>query len=148
MLKATVSKIQEQCPLKYSICINSSCLSPVKMIQNRQVCIKNFTSLADKLYEGKWLDGSESEQAKKEYEDFLVSVHHELKDKFNSFDYDKERLDEFLKGFLYKNKKYSHLWKVCLFIFTMFHGQSSVKRGFSVNKELLVTNLTKQSTSG
>ena len=60
------------------------------MIQNLQVCIKKFTCLVDKLYEGKWLDESESEQVKKEYEDFLVSVHHELKDKFNSFDYDKE----------------------------------------------------------
>lgn len=27
----------------------------------------------------------------------------------------------------------------------MFHGQSSIERGFSVNKELLVTNLTQQS---
>ena len=142
MLKATVCKIQERCPLKYSICINSSCLSPVKMIQNRQVCIRKFTYLVDKLYEGKWLDGFESEQEKKECKDSLVSVHHELTDKFNSFDYNKERLDEFLKVFLYKNKKYLHLWKVCLFIFTMFHGQSSVERGFSVNKELLVTNLT------
>ena len=49
---------------------------------------------------------SESEKAKKEYEDFLGSVHHELKDKFNSFDYDKEQLDDFLKVCLYKNKKY------------------------------------------
>ena len=144
MLNATVSKMQERCPHKYSICINSSCLSPVKMIQNRQICIKRFTSLLDKLYEGKWLNGSESEQAKKEYKNFLVSVHHELKDKFNSFDYDKEQVDEFLKVFLYKNKKYTHLWKVCLFILTMFHGQSLVERGVSVNKELLVTNLTQQ----
>ena len=89
MLKATVSKIQKQCPLKYSICINSSCLSPIKMIQNHQICIKKFTSLVDKLYEGKQLDGCESEQAKTEYEGFLVFVHHELKDKFSSFDYDK-----------------------------------------------------------
>ena len=41
MLKATVSKIQERCPLKYSTCINSSCLSPVKMIQNHEVVFKS-----------------------------------------------------------------------------------------------------------
>ena len=34
MLKVTVSKIQELFPLKYSICINSSCLAPVEMIKN------------------------------------------------------------------------------------------------------------------
>ena len=27
----------------------------------------------------------------------------------------------------------------------MFHGQSSVERGFSVNEELLITNLTQRS---
>ena len=80
------------------------------------------------------MDGSESEKAKKECEGFLLSVHHELKDNFNSFYYDKERLDDFLKVCLYKNKNYSHLW---LFIFTMFHGQSSVERRFGVNKQLL-----------
>ena len=87
------------------------------------------------------MGGSKSEKAKKECEDFLVSVHHELKDKFNNFDYDKERLNDFLKVCPHKNKKYSHLWKICLSIFKMCHGQSSVERGFRVNKELLATNL-------
>ena len=50
------------------------------------------------------MDGSESEQAKKEYEELLVSVYHELKDKFDSYNYDKEWLPGFLKVFLYRNK--------------------------------------------
>ena len=49
------------------------------------------------------MGGSKSEKAKKECEDFLVSVHHELKDKFNNFDYDKERLNDFLKVCPHKN---------------------------------------------
>ena len=38
-------------------------------------------------------------------------------------------------------------WHVCIFIFTLCHGQSSVERGFNINKETLVDNL-KEKTSG
>ena len=38
-------------------------------------------------------------------------------------------------------------WHVCIFIFTLCHGQSSVERGFNISKETLVDNL-KENTSG
>ena len=34
-----------------------------------------------------------------------------------------------------------YFWHVCIFIFTLCHGQSSVERGFNINKEILVANL-------
>ena len=39
------------------------------------------------------------------------------------------------------------LWHVCIFFFTLCHGQSSVERGFNISKETLVDNL-KENTSG
>ena len=38
-------------------------------------------------------------------------------------------------------------WRVCIFIYTLCHGQSSVERGFNISKETLVDNL-KEKTSG
>ena len=40
-----------------------------------------------------------------------------------------------------KDAKHSKVWKVLTIIFTLFHGQAAVERGFSVNSELLVDNL-------
>ena len=37
-------------------------------------------------------------------------------------------------------------WHVCIFIFTLCHGQSSVERGFNINKETLVDNLKEKSS--
>ena len=41
--------------------------------------------------------------------------------------------------------KYKNCWNVFMMIFTLSHGQASVERGFSVNKELLVENLMEES---
>ena len=38
-------------------------------------------------------------------------------------------------------KKYQDFWYVCKFVFVLSHGQSNIKRGFNVNKEILVENL-------
>ena len=37
-------------------------------------------------------------------------------------------------------------WHVCIFIFTLCDGQSSVERGFNINKETLVDNLKEKSS--
>ena len=39
-----------------------------------------------------------------------------------------------------------YFWHVCIFIFTLCHGQSSVERGFNINKETLVDNLKEKSS--
>ena len=44
-----------------------------------------------------------------------------------------------------ENVKYKNCWNVFMMIFTLSHVQTSVERGFSVNKELLVENLTEES---
>ena len=40
---------------------------------------------------------------------------------------------------MHKNDKF--LWKVCIFAFTLSHGQSQIERGFSINKEIVIENL-------
>ena len=40
------------------------------------------------------------------------------------------------------------MWKICVFIFTLSHGQSQVKRGFNINQNTLQENLQKKSLVG
>ena len=51
----------------------------------------------------------------------------------------------FLASFSNKNQKCISFWTVCGIIFVLSQGQSPVKRGFSVNEELLVENMQEKS---
>lgn len=52
-----------------------------------------------------------------------------------------ERLDVFYAEIMHGNSKFKSCWKVFKLVFTLSHGQASVERGFSINKELLTDNL-------
>lgn len=94
----------------------------------------------NKLYELKWLSSERCDSAKKQYESIIQSANRELKDRFLSFK-SEDRIDEFFADIMHWNPKYKDCWEVFKLIFTLSHGQASVERGFSVNKELITENL-------
>ena len=60
---------------------------------------------------------------------------------FKNFGFLKTRLDEFMKTYTLNENKYEKFWDVCKYIFTLSHGQSSVERGFNINKDALKQNM-------
>ena len=60
---------------------------------------------------------------------------------FLKFNYLTDRLDDFFCPSLADEKKYENLWYVCKIVMILSHGQSSIERGFSLNKEILDNNL-------
>ena len=145
MLVAIVKKLQERSPLQYLVVRSASCLSPLRIVRDKEGSIVRFTSLVDSLYSKSWLSSRDADESKKEYDIFLETVNHEYRDKFLLFDVKTNRVDDFLASFIHGNTKFKFLWNVCKLVFTLSHGQSAVERGFSVNKELLVENLEKES---
>ena len=97
--------------------------------------------LVNKLYSCKWIVEKSAEGAKLQYDDFLSLTCKQNRDKFK---WNEDPLDEFLGVYLHRNKKYQDFWYVCKVIFVLPHGQSSIERGFSVNKDLLVESLNQQ----
>ena len=148
MLKAVVEELQERCPLQYLVIRNASCLAPTTMITQPEVSKLQFNSLVDKLYSCKWLSEKSSEEAKLQFEEFLSLPCKQNCEKFSQFKWEEQRIDEFLGAFLHRNEKYQAFRDVCKEIFVLSHGQSSIERGFSVNKDLLVENLNLQSLIG
>lgn len=49
---------------------------------------------------------------------------------------------------LREKKKYSNIWSVVRLVLVLSHGQASVERGFSVNEDMLVPNLKKETLIG
>ena len=52
-----------------------------------------------------------------------------------------DRLDSFLSEILQMQVGYQDLWLTMQLLLTLSHGQATVERGFSVNKEVLTPNL-------
>ena len=61
--------------------------------------------------------------------------------KFSSFKSGEDRLDSFLSEILQMQVEYQDLWLTVQLLLTLSHGQATVERGFSVNKEVLTPNL-------
>lgn len=135
-----LDKLQERSPLNYLICRNASSLLPSEIVKDKIKSIKSFSRLVEKLYDMKWLVSEDADLAKKQYETLAHTANSELKDKFLLFK-SQDRLDVFYSDIMHGNSKYKKCWNVFKLIFTVSHGQASVERGFSINKELLTDNL-------
>ena len=46
-----------------------------------------------------------------------------------------------MKTYTLNENKYEKFWNVCKYIFTLFHEQSSLERGFNTNKDDLKQNM-------
>ena len=64
--------------------------------------------------------------------------------KFSNFNFSTDRLDELFSTYMNADP-YQKLFKVLQLLLVLSHGEASVERGFSVNKELEVENLETQS---
>ena len=64
--------------------------------------------------------------------------------KFSNFNFSTDRLDELFSTYMNADP-YQKLFKVLQLLLVLSHGEASVERGFSVNKELEVENLANQS---
>ena len=61
-------------------------------------------------------------------------------EKFVSFRVGEDRLDHFLYEELIEKREFEDLWTLFRQQLTLSHGQASVERGFSVNKDIVVTS--------
>ena len=85
--------------------------------------------------------------------DHLPSQYNEFVDKaskferfdFENFSYKIDRLDEFLFKHIAKVSAFSKLWNLIKKLLTLSHGQASVERGFSVNRQIMVENIKEHS---
>ena len=97
------------------------------------------------MFKAKHLSDDEADQAKDQYEAFVNDEARKFDEDFIAFNKSEDRLDKFFGKWLHRNPKYADLWKVMIFIFTLSHGQAQVERGFNINSEILVENLSSRS---
>ena len=138
-----VLEFRRKSPLNFCLVRNASCLAPINMIGQPEQSSIRFRALADKLFTLKKITSDVAEQAKNQYDELLNLVKYEKNDEFCNFDFNKERVDAFLAKYL-TSDSYKDLYYICKLIFVI-SCQSNVKRGFSVNKEVLQDQLQAKS---
>lgn len=83
------------------------------------------------------LSDSQREGVLAEYTELLQESKHELR----LFERSVSRLDEFFRDLLGFNASYKELWKAVRLLLVLSHGQATVERGFSINRQISVENL-------
>ena len=132
--------MKEKSPLNHELVKNASCISPSNISQ-KKTSISKFGKLVTMMYENNDLTADDADKAEDQFESFIASEVKVFQEEFSKFDNVKDRLDAFYKQWLHRNEKYSSLWKVMVFVFTLGHAQAQIERGFNVNSDLLVENV-------
>ena len=137
----TKQQVQRNRTLLKSI-IKAVEIDPRKMATDSDACTAKIKRVLSLMVQNRRLSNNECDTIMGEFSDFLhdqVSLH---RDNFVSSDpYSADdRLDVFSLETMDK-AAYGHLWKVVAQVLLLSHGQASVERGFSVNKQMEVTNL-------
>ena len=119
---ALTQKLQERCPLKYSIVRNSSALYPNSVMEEKELSKMKFQGLVERLCKLKWLTADEANDAKQQFDEFVDTEWPKHREKFPSFDKLPDAVNVFLSNLPHKIPKYKVFWKVCNIIFVLFHG--------------------------
>ena len=72
-----------------------------------------------------------------QYKKFVSEMKQFHHDKFASFKFGQDRLDDFFYNILNTQKTHEDLWTTVKFLLILSHKHAAVERGFSVNKEAL-----------
>lgn len=133
-------------PINYSLVRSSSCFDPRKMASKPSDCQKSLKKVLVNLVERNVISDNKCDDIILQFNHFLENVVSVNPSAFNTFDPEKSRLDTFLHKFTAQNlNAYDKIWHVMKIIMTLSHGQASIERGFSVNKNLEKENLIEES---
>ena len=130
----------EKCPVSYSIVRHLSCLNPVKMASNKEACSVKFKKVLRLLVNAERVKEEEYDTLLQQFAMFLDSIPVFGSERFANFQSAEDRVDTLFFECM-ANESYKSLFSVVKLILILSHGQATVERGFSVNKEVEVENL-------
>ena len=131
-------KLVEKCPLKYSLVRSLGCLDPTSMASDKDGCMLKMKRVFTTLSDAKRIEGSCDEILVQYGEacDEAATVPEML-----HFDHRNQRVDSALFTFLANKPTFNDLWKVVSMCLLLSHGQASIERAFSINRQMEEDNL-------
>ena len=121
-------------PLQYPIVQSISCLDPKLMVKDKPLAISKFKKVLTTLVNKRSLPQENVDGLVEQFSEFIDSALES--GSLSSFSKENMRLDQFFYKLLASETAYSSLWCVLKQVLLLSHGEGSVERGFSINKEL------------
>lgn len=139
-----LKKLLQKCPVTYPLVRYMVALNPKEMQANPQLCRKLFRQILTVLLSANRVKESDCDAILEQYSIFLDHIPAMGSQKFEGFNVKTDRIDDFFSSHM-PVTEYGKLLAVVQLLLVLSHGQASVERGFSVNKEVEVENLKCQS---
>ena len=135
VLVAVCKKLLQKTPIKYPLVRALTCLDPRNMAATPEQCRIMMKRFLASCVESKHVSETDCDDILMQFMDF---IHQTSKSELENFDIENDRIDTFFQRNM--ASKYPKAWTVVEFALLISHGQASVERGFSINKEMIVEN--------
>ena len=137
-----ISHFSKKSPLNYGLVRNLTCLDPGEIIQNKDSCIRRFRRVLTALADLKRLNLNECDVILISYKELAHEA--QTREDFRNFKIGKDgcHLDMLYHDALSKETTHSRLWMCIKRLLLLSHGQASVERSFSINKNVSTNNLS------
>ena len=143
LLISLMKKLFERCPLKYKLTLALSSLSPIQISSvSEKYLKKRFTMLVEHLYDCRHITRDTGDKAVKQYNALLGNT--DFIKEAKEFDIYQDRLDDFYSRVLDSNSTID-LQYIVRYVLPLSHGNARIESGFSVNTDILETNMMEQS---
>lgn len=143
-LAQTSKALLDKAPLKYRLVRCLSCLDSQVICTKPQVAMACFKCVMENFVDANRVQDSELDDNHDLFHEFVTQV--KAKDTFVNFNHDDETmcLDQIIHEVLAGVDKWKKLWLVVRQLLLLSHGQAAIERGFSINRNVSVDNLSPQ----
>jgi len=141
-LDKLVTKINEKSPISYSLVRSLSCLNPVVISEGEEKSLDKFRRVLNALCSFKRVKLDECDKILSEFKKFVGVVKHNSK--FKDFNKSNDRVDVLFYEHMNDVTEYKNVWCILHYLLLLSHGQASVERGFSINKEVSEQNMSEE----
>ena len=143
-LSNLLSKLSERSPVKYSLTLYLSSLSPTQICSiSDELLNKRFKKLLETLFDSLLISAKVADRAKVQYVKFTGNK--KVMEKMNQFDIIKDRADEFYMNLFSGVPHFPELEEVVKLCVILSHGNARVESDFSINKLIMDVNMKEQS---
>ena len=130
-----IERIKKKSPLLYKLTHHLQCLNPSLIAKQPDECVQAFKGALSCLVTLNLFPEDSCDNAISQYSEFMDSDQ-------PTFSWEDNRIDAFFVDVM--QAKYPIAWKAISMLLMLSHGQATVERGFSINKEILTANLSEE----
>ena len=142
-LKTFVKKVKTKSPIHHKLARNLACINPSVLVKEPGRCKRMFKKVLKCCVDADMLQNDECDKITAQFSTFILDISKNAA--YKEFKICEHRLDELFSNSLNGKKEYKELWAVISKMLLISHGQATVERGFSVNKQAVEVNQSEES---